>query len=83
MNKMIEKENKEDTIEAKQFAIQVERTEIIKSEVAIEERRQRIKEMERDITDIEVRKNERKCTCGSGDAWNKCRGIDGDISYCG
>lgn len=27
--------------------------------------------------------NNRECTCGSGLAWHECKGIDGDISYCG
>jgi hypothetical protein len=25
----------------------------------------------------------RKCTCGSGDVWSECNGINGDSSYCG
>lgn len=25
----------------------------------------------------------RKCTCGSGDIWSECNGIEGDDSYCG
>ncbi len=27
--------------------------------------------------------NLRPCTCGSGEPWTTCQGIDGDWSHCG